>query len=68
MTDNDNLAVQGATTDRALKLVSESWERDNLSVIEMISHLDALCDIADGLTTFSEFTEEAKLIGQERLI
>ena len=60
--------VHTAEVDRALALVGQVWESDaELSVDEMCAHLDAIGDVIDETSNFSEFVESANLSGLERL-
>lgn len=57
-----------ATILRSVKLVAESWEEENLSLSDMTSQLEALCNMVDGETDFASFAKESNLTSQERLM
>ena len=52
---------------RALSLAADAMEEQDSTLDDFADYLEALCDVADGKTDFTEFARVTKLAGRERL-
>jgi len=59
--------IQSAEILRSLTVTADSWENDNLSILDMTDQLDAIIAVVDGTSNFNEFAESTNLAGRERL-
>lgn len=52
---------------RALMLANNAMEEQDATADDFSDYLEALCDVVDGKTDFTEFARVTKLAGRERL-
>lgn len=52
---------------RALNLAGNAMQEQDATADDFVNYLDALCDVADGKTDFTEFARVTKLACRERL-
>ena len=58
--------IKHAEVNRAIQLVTQTWETEVVSADDMCAQMDALCNLVEE-GNFADFVVEAELTGRERL-